>query len=111
MHAVFCRFLSYVFTMTRTDFFTQLQTLSLEQLSIVHDNVLKKIQQVRSEAKRQKQKQRELDFQSTQKTSSSEQNTTPKAQPKMPNSNLNIKTMADNLDLDLTSIMREISKR
>jgi hypothetical protein len=95
--------------MTKADFFSLLQTLSIEQLSIVHDNVLKKIQQIRSEVKLQKQQ--ELDFRNTQKAQTPSQSSSPKAQPKMPSSNLNIKTMADNLDLDLTSIMREISKR
>ena len=95
--------------MTRTDFFSLLQTLSLEQLSIVHDNVLKKIQKIRAEAERQKQQ--ELDFNNANKALSPSQDLTQKAQPKVPSNNLNIETMADNLDLDLTNIMREISKR
>ncbi len=109
--------------MTKTDFFSQLQTLSLEQLSVVHKNILNKIKMVRKEEKQQQldflnvQKAEEKEKQENAKKShSSSQETTFQAshlkpQPKMPASNLNIRTMADNLDLDLSGIMREISKR
>lgn len=98
--------INYLIIMTKADFFSQLQTLSIEQLSIVHENVLKKIQRVRSEAKQQTLKLEQTD-QEPEKTKEG----TVKGQPKMPVGNLNIKTMADNLDLDLSSIMREIAKR
>ncbi|MFT5707785.1 MAG: hypothetical protein ACI9ES_002085 [Oceanospirillaceae bacterium] len=103
--------------MTESEFFSQLQSLSLAQLSKFHEKVILKIQKIKTISREKEhalklKKEQERAAQLALQLSNSNDTSTKKGVlPKIPSNNFNVKTMAESLDLDLSSIMREISKR
>ncbi len=77
--------------MTETEFFTLLENLSIEQLTQVHEKIINKINKKQPALLKLPQ-------------------TKGYTLPKIPPNNININDMAENLDIDVTLLMREISK-
>lgn len=88
--------------MTENDFFCHLRQLSVAQLSEFHKHVLEKIQDI--------QAHRKAALKADEKAEKANA-LAAQSQPKVPSNHLNLDAMADNLDLDLSAIMREIAKR
>ncbi|EPJ45525.1 MAG: hypothetical protein OFPI_36440 [Osedax symbiont Rs2] len=77
--------------MTENDFFTQLEQLSITQLSKLHEDLIDKI----SSGEKKARKLVAL---------------TGKALPSLPSNTAKVSDMADSLGLDLSSLMREIAR-
>jgi hypothetical protein len=95
--------------MTEIEFFKQLQHLTVKQLATVHNKLLLII-------KRNKEKQQvllknaELERKAREEKISRAKHAR-NGLPKLPTNTKNVDDMADMLDLDISSLVREISKR
>jgi hypothetical protein len=95
--------------MTEIEFFKQLQHLTVKQLATVHHKLLLLIK--RNNDKQQALlKNAELERKAREEKTSQAKHTG-NGLPKLPTNTKNVDDMADMLDLDISSLVREISKR
>lgn len=92
--------------MTEKEFFFQLQNLSIAQLNTVHNSLLLRIEQ--QLAIRKKVVVAAQEFAKNKPNTRTVQS---KSLPKPPQYNISIGDIADKLELDISNLMREISKR
>ena len=90
--------------MSENEFFTYLENLSMDQLDNVQQQIMQKISQQQAVLLLQKNA-RQL------AKTKSRPHQTGAMLPKIPSNNANIKEMANSLDIDISMLMREISKR